>query len=87
MSVLSIFCHLLGKLEAVTTWPQPITVTELSSFLGFYSYYWRFVVNFAKIAHPLNELPKNEVEGEVESSETWEFKVKKAHTKARDSPI
>ncbi|XP_068118921.1 uncharacterized protein [Hyperolius riggenbachi] len=47
------------KLEAVTTWPRPKTVSELRSFLGFCSYYRRFVEGFAKIARPLNELLKN----------------------------
>lgn len=44
------------KLEVVTTWPRPRMVTDLRSFLGFFSYYRRFVVNFAKIAQPLNEM-------------------------------
>lgn len=37
------------KLEAVTTWPRPRTVTELRSFVEFCSYYLRFVANFSKI--------------------------------------
>jgi hypothetical protein len=31
------------KIEAVKTWPEPTTVTELRSFIGFCSYYRRFI--------------------------------------------
>uniref|UniRef100_A0A8C5QIG0 ribonuclease H n=1 Tax=Leptobrachium leishanense TaxID=445787 RepID=A0A8C5QIG0_9ANUR len=48
------------KLEAVASWPRPRNVTELRSFLGFCSYYRRFVGGFAKIAQPLNKLPQKE---------------------------
>lgn len=44
------------KTEAVTTWPRPCTVTALRSFLGFCGYYRRFVKDYSKVAHPLNQL-------------------------------
>ncbi|KAE8276918.1 Retrovirus-related Pol polyprotein from transposon opus Protease [Larimichthys crocea] len=44
------------KTEAVTAWPRPRTVTALRSFLGFCGYYRRFVKDYSKVAHPLNQL-------------------------------
>ena len=44
------------NIKSVTEWPQPTTVTEVGSFLGFVSYYRRFIPNFSKIAKPLNKL-------------------------------
>ena len=46
------------KIEAVTEWPQPTTVTELRSFLDFVSYN-RFISNFSKVAKSLNKLLQN----------------------------
>ena len=47
------------KIKAVTEWPQPTTVTEVRSFLGFVSYYRRFIPNFSKVAKPHNKLLQN----------------------------
>ena len=61
-----------GKIKAVTEWPQPTTVTEVRSFLGFVSYYRRFIPNFSKVAKPLNQLLQN-LEGTP--SQKKKFKV------------
>lgn len=44
------------KIEAVANWQPPQQVSELRSFLGFASYYRRFVESFAKMAAPLHRL-------------------------------
>ena len=45
-----------GKVGGVQNWPTPTTTTELRSFLGFASYYRRFISGFARIAGPLHDL-------------------------------
>ena len=47
------------KIKSVTECPQPTTVTEVRSFLGFVSYYRRFIPNFSKVAKPFNKLLQN----------------------------
>ena len=44
------------KILAVTNWPRPRTLKELRAFLGFASYYRRFVEGFARLAAPLHRL-------------------------------
>ena len=38
------------KVEAICKWPVPTNVTEVSSFLGFTNYYWRFIKKYAQVA-------------------------------------
>lgn len=54
-----------GKVEAVAQWPCPKTVSQLRTFLGFVSYYRRFVEGFAQIAAPLHRLVTEAGKGKV----------------------
>ncbi|KAI4893876.1 hypothetical protein NFI96_029754, partial [Prochilodus magdalenae] len=45
-----------AKIEAVAEWQRPGNVSELHSFLGFASYYRRFVEGFSQLAGPLHKL-------------------------------
>nr|GFB58470.1 retrotransposon protein, putative, Ty3-gypsy subclass [Tanacetum cinerariifolium] len=44
------------KVEAITKWPRPTSVTEVHSFLGLAGYYRRFVEGFSCLALPLTKL-------------------------------
>ncbi|XP_056609057.1 uncharacterized protein LOC130426352 [Triplophysa dalaica] len=44
------------KVTAVSNWRTPETLKELRSFLGFCSYYRKFVEGFSRIAGPLHDL-------------------------------
>ncbi|XP_073021745.1 uncharacterized protein [Primulina eburnea] len=44
------------KVEAITGWPRPKTVTEIRSFLGLAGYYRKFVEGFSSITTPLTKL-------------------------------
>jgi hypothetical protein len=48
-----------SKIEAVSKWQSPKSVTEIRSFLGLARYYRRFIENFSKIAKPMIELLKS----------------------------
>ena len=50
-----------SKVEAVSKWPQPTTVSEIRSFLGLAGYYRRFVEGFSKIASSLTNLTRKNV--------------------------
>nr|GEV09461.1 putative reverse transcriptase domain-containing protein [Tanacetum cinerariifolium] len=45
-----------AKVEAITKWPRPTSVTEVRSFLGLAGYYHRFVEGFSHLALPLTKL-------------------------------
>ena len=45
-----------SKTEKVATWPTPTSILEVRQFLGFASYYRKFIRNFAHMAQPLHKL-------------------------------
>ncbi|KAA0057159.1 pol protein [Cucumis melo var. makuwa] len=47
-----------AKIEAVTSWPRPSTISEIRSFLGLTGYYRRFVEHFSRIVSPLTQLTR-----------------------------
>ena len=47
-----------SKVDAVREWPRPQNMRDLKSFLGFSSFYRKFVRSFSKQASPLNDLLK-----------------------------
>ena len=53
-----------AKIEAITKWPRPNTVTEVRSFLGLAGYYRRFVEGFSLLALPLTQLMRKGVKFE-----------------------
>jgi hypothetical protein len=44
-----------SKIEEVSKWQSPKSVTEICSFLGLAGYYRQFIENFSKIAKPMTE--------------------------------
>ena len=45
-----------SKFSAVRDWPEPTSVPDVRRFVGFVSYYRRFIRHFSVIAAPLNAL-------------------------------
>ena len=51
----------LAKVEAVSSWKRPTSVTEIRSFIGLAGYYRRFIQDFSKIASSLTHLTQKGV--------------------------
>ena len=49
------------KIEVITEWQRPTTVTEVRSLLGLAGYYRRFMKDFSRIAAPLTRLTQKNV--------------------------
>lgn len=73
------------KVDAVKQWPTPTNVSELRSFLGLAGYYRRFLEQYSKIALPLTELTKDEVEWKWGESEKGAFEQLKGMLS--DAPV
>ena len=49
------------KVKAIKEWTMPKSITEVRSFHGLASFYWRFVKDFSILATPLTEVIKKNV--------------------------
>ena len=49
------------RIEVVQAWPVRTTVTQVRQFLGFASYYRKFIPNFSQIAQLLTKLTRKSV--------------------------
>lgn len=69
------------KVSGVSSWEDPEDVRDLQSFVGFCSFYRRFIKDFSEIARPLHDLTKKGVPWRWEKAEKDSFEVlKKAIT-------
>jgi hypothetical protein len=73
------------KVEVIKMWKLPTNVAELRSFLGLASYYRRLIKNFAKVAYPLTELTKKDIEFKMEDEALEAFKTLKE--KLKGAPV
>ena len=81
----------LDKISCVRDWPQPKNVTEVQRFLGFTSFYRRFVKGFAKIAKPLHQVCQGATHYQTKAREkvkypplVWEEAQQLAFEKLKD---
>ena len=49
-----------SKVTAITEWPEPKTVKDMQSFLGFANFYRQFIKKYSQKATPLTNLTKKE---------------------------
>jgi len=50
------------NVKAITNFPIPKKIKDVRSFIGLTSYYRKYIENFAKIANPLTELTKKDIQ-------------------------
>jgi hypothetical protein len=50
-----------AKIEVIERLPPPINIKEIRSFLGYTSFYHRFIKDFSHIARPLTNLLAKDV--------------------------
>jgi hypothetical protein len=52
------------RIEAIKSWPVPMNILGVSSFMGLSSYNKTFIASFSNIVHPIKSLQKKGVEFE-----------------------
>ena len=59
----------VSKVASIRDWPQPCTKKQVKAFLGLVGYYQSFIPGFAKLASPMNDLPRKALPDRVTWSE------------------
>jgi hypothetical protein len=67
-----------AKVATVKSWALPKNLCNVCAFIGFANFYWRFIKDFTKIAHPLHDLTKKDVPWQWTFVEKQVFKALKA---------
>jgi hypothetical protein len=69
------------KLIGIKQWPEPTTVKQVRSFLGFGNFYRRFIRSYSNVARPMNELLQKDKKFEwTEETQTAFDELKKRFT-------
>ena len=74
-----------SKVSAVRDWPTPQNVSDVRSFLGLANYYRMFIRQFGKIATPLTNLTRKDVEFQWKDEEETAFNALKK--RITDEPV
>ena len=78
--------HWIGKgilrtekktIDKIVNMPLLKTLREIKSFMCLAGYYWRFIMNFAKIARPLTNLQRKDEFMKLKKIEPIEWKLSK----------
>ena len=72
------------KIEAIVKWPQPQTVTQMRSFLGFCNYYGKFIHRYTQIAKPLYKLISGDQAKTKQAKLCWDEKCEQAFKAFKD---
>ena len=75
------------KIEAVLQFPRPDTITKLRSFIGMASFFRKFVLGFADIARPLNDLLKKEADVVRDWTEIHDQAMDQLKEKLASAPV